>query len=49
MTILQFIGLAFGVCITVAAAGVAWYKWYNNTRADFSPRDYDKKKKEEGK
>lgn len=49
MSVLNFVALVIAVLIFVAAFGVAWYKWYYNTKADFSPRDYDKKKKEEGK
>lgn len=44
MSIFDFIALCVAVFIFVAAAGVAWYKWYN-TRADFSPRNDTKVEK----
>lgn len=43
MSILNFIVLTVAAAIAVAAVGVAIYKWLWNTKADFSPRENEKK------
>ena len=43
MNILNFIALTVAALIAFVAVGVALYKWLWNTRADFSPRESDKK------
>ena len=45
MTTLNVIALTIAAAIVIATVGVALYKWIFNTRADFSPRDNDKKSK----
>lgn len=41
--ILNIIGIIFAAAIVVGAVAVAWYKWYYNTRADFSYREEKEK------